>query len=55
MKYIDNGVAYIPIKQNTTKEEMEKLKLQHKNKTVIFLRSGHENMQKVLLNFIVPR
>ena len=55
MKYIDSGIVYIPIKQNTTQEEMDQLRLKHENKTVIFLRSGHENMQKILLNFIVPR
>ena len=55
MKYLDRGVAYIPIDKNTTKEEMDILRLQHSDKTVVFLRSGNENMQKILLNFIVPR
>ena len=55
MKYVDKGVVYIPIDKNTTKEEMDKLKVQYPNTTVVFLRSGNENMKKVLLNFIVPR
>ena len=55
MKYIDKGIVYIPISKDTTKEEMNELKAQHPNKTVVFLRSGEEDMKKVLLNFIVPR
>jgi hypothetical protein len=55
MKYVDIGMVYIPIDKDATKEEMERLRAQHPNKTVIFLRSGNENMKKVLLNFIVPR
>ena len=55
MKYLDKGIIYIPIKQDTTKEEMEELKLQHPDRTTVFLRSGNENMQKILFNFIVPR
>lgn len=55
MKHLDKGLVYIPIKQDTTKEEMEELKLQYPNKTIIFLRSGNKNMQQILLNFIVPR
>ena len=39
----------------TTQEEIELLKQQHPNKTIVFLRSGIEDMQKILLNFIVPR
>ena len=55
MKYLDKGTIYIPIKKDTTQEEIELLKQQHPNKTVVFLRSGTGDMQKILLNFIVPR
>jgi len=55
MKYVDRGMVYIPIDKDTTKEEVNHLKAQHPTKTVVFLRSGDENMKKVLLNFIVPR
>lgn len=55
MKYLDKETIYIPIHKDTTKEEMDKLKSQHGNKTVVFLRSGNIDMQKILLNFIVPR
>lgn len=55
MKYVDKGIVYIPIDKDTTKEEVDKLKARYPNKTVVFLRSGNENMKKVLLNFIVPR
>ena len=55
MKYIDNGVVYISVGRNTTQEEMDKIRKQHFDKTVVFLRSGKENMEKILLNFIVPR
>lgn len=55
MKYIDKGIVYIPIKKDTVQEDLDELKKQYKDKTVIFLRSGDINMQKILLNFIVPR
>ena len=55
MRYLDKGIIYIPINKDTTKEEMNNIKDQHKDKTVVFLRSGDINMQKILLNFIVPR
>lgn len=55
MKYLDKGIIYIPITKDTTKEEMDDLKAQHKNKTVVFLRSGIEDIKENLLNFIVPR
>lgn len=55
MKYVDRGIVYIPIDKDTTKEEMEKLKQQHADKTIVFLRSGDQDMKKVLYNFIVPR
>ena len=55
MKYLDKGIIYIPIKQDTTKEEMDTIRSKHKDRTVIFLRSGCGSMQKILLNFIVPR
>ena len=55
MKYLDKGIVYIPIDKDATREEMDELKSQHSDKTVVFLRSGDGNMQKILLNFIVPR
>lgn len=55
MKYVDRGIIYIPIGKDTTKEEMDKLKSEHQDKTVVFLRSGNQDMKKVLYNFIVPR
>ena len=55
MKYVDKGIVYIPIKHDTTQEEINQLKEQHKNKTIVFLRSGKDDMQKNLFNFIVLR
>ena len=55
MKLIDKGVIYIPIDKNTTKEQMDEFRSKNYGRTVVFLRSGDENMQKILLNFIVPR
>lgn len=55
MKYLDKGIIYIQIDKDTTKEEMNTLRAQHQNKTVVFLRSGIEDIKKNLLNFIVPR
>lgn len=55
MKYLNKGIVYIPIKKDTTQEEIEVLKSQHPDKTTVFLRSGDGDMQKILLNFIVPR
>ena len=55
MKYLDKGIVYIQIDKDTTKEEMNTLKSQHQDKTIVFLRSGIEDIKKNLLNFIVPR
>jgi hypothetical protein len=55
MKYVDRGIVYIPISKDTTKEEMDKFRSEHQDKTVVFLRSGDQDMKKVLYNFIVPR
>ena len=55
MKYVDKGMVYIPIDKDTTKEEMDKLRLKYQDKTIVFLRSGNQDMKKVLYNFIVPR
>lgn len=55
MKLLDKGIIYIPIDKHTTKEEMDEIRAKNHTKTIVFLRSGDENMQKILLNFIVPR
>lgn len=55
MKLLDKGVIYVPISKNTTKEEMNEIRSNNHTKTVIFLRSGDTDMQKILLNFLVPR
>jgi hypothetical protein len=55
MKYVDMGIVYIPINKDATKEEMDKLRLKYQDKTIVFLRSGKQDMKKVLYNFIVPR
>ena len=54
MKLLDKGVIYVPIDKHTTKEEMNEIRSKNHTKTVVFLRSGIEDMQKILLNFIVP-
>ena len=55
MKYVDKGIVYIPISKDTTKEEMDKLRTQHPNKTVVFLRSGEEDMKTILSKLIRAR
>lgn len=55
MKLVDKGVIYIQIDKHTTKDEMDEIRAKNNSKTVVFLRSGNENMQKILLNLIVPR
>ena len=57
MKYIDKGIIYIPIDKDTTKEEMNKLKQQYstENKTIVFLRSGGQNMKNILSELIKAR
>lgn len=54
MKYIDKGIIYIPINKDTTKEEMDKLKVPYslKGQTVVFLRSGDQNMKTVITNLL---
>lgn len=57
MKYIDKGIIYIPIDKDTTKEEMDKLKQQYstENKTIVFLRSGGQNIKNILSELIKAR
>ena len=55
MKLLDKGIIYVSIDKHTTKEEMNEIRAKNNTKTVVFLRSGEEDMQKILLNFIVPR
>lgn len=57
MKYIDKGIIYIPIDKDTTKEEMDKLKQQYaaEDKTIVFLRSGNQNMKNILSELIKTR
>jgi len=55
MKYIDKGMVYIPINKDTTKGEMDQLKAQHSNKTVVFLRSGDKDMKTILGELIRAR
>ena len=55
MKYVDKGIVYIPINKDTTKEEMNELRAQHPNKTVVFLRSGEEDMKTILSKLIRAR
>ena len=59
MKYIDSGIIYIPIDQDTTKEEMQELQKSSvaNGQTVVFFRTGRQNMQRTisdLLNASLP-
>ena len=57
MKYVDNGIVYIPIDKETTKEEMDKFKKPYikQGKTVVFLRSGDKDMKSVISELIRAR
>jgi hypothetical protein len=57
MKYIDRGIIYIPIGKDTTKEEMDKLKVPYieQGKTVVFLRDGNKDMKTVIGELIRTR
>jgi precorrin-4 methylase len=57
MKYVDRGMVYIPIDKDTTKEEMDKLKVSYveQGKTVVFLRSGDKDMKIVIGELIRTR
>lgn len=55
MNYVDRGIVYIPIDKETTKEEMDKLKNQYPDRTVVFLRSGDKNMKLILSELIKAR
>lgn len=55
MNYVDRGIIYIPIGKETTKEEMDKLKNQYPDRTVVFLRSGDKNMKSILSELIKAR
>ncbi len=55
MKYVDKGIIYIPINKDTTKAEMDDIKQKYQDKTIVFLRSGNEDIKKNILNFLVLR
>jgi precorrin-4 methylase len=57
MKYVDRGIIYIPIDQDTTKEEIDKLNASYieQGKTVVFLRSGDKDMKTILGELIRTR
>lgn len=57
MKYVDRGIVYIPIDKNTTKEEMDKLKVPYieQGRVVVFLRSGDKDMKTVIGELIRTR
>ena len=57
MKYIDRGVVYIPIDQDTTKEEMDRLKAPYieQDRVVVFFRSGDKDMKTVIRELIRTR
>lgn len=57
MKYVDKGIVYIPIGQDTTKEEMDKLKAPYieQGKVVVFLRSGDKDMKTIIGELIRTR
>ena len=52
MKYLDRGVIYISITTDTTKEEIDTMKEQYKDKTIVCLRSGKTDMNIVLKNLL---
>ena len=52
MKYIDKGVVYIQIDHSTTKEEMDTLKEQYKNKTIVFLKNGTHNIKSTISSLL---
>lgn len=57
MKYVDKGIVYIPIDKNTTKEEMDKIKVLYieQGRTVVFIRSGDKDMKTVIGELIRTR
>lgn len=54
MRHLDRGIVYIPINQNTTEEEMDKLKAPYikEGRTVVFLRSGKRNIKTTISNLL---
>ena len=52
MKYLDKGVVYIPANKHITKDEMNNIKNQYKNQTVVFIRNGQTDIKTVLSNLL---
>lgn len=56
-KYIDNGIIYVPVSADATKEEVNKLIANYKstNKTIVLLRSGKQEIKPTLTELIKTR
>lgn len=56
-KYIDNGIIYVPVSADATKEEVDKLIANYKstNKTIVLLRGGKQDIKPTLTELIKTR
>ena len=54
LKHIDRGVIYIPIDNNMTDEEINKIIEEHKKLgcTIVLFRSGKHNIKNILTELI---
>ena len=54
LKHIDRGVIYVPIDNNITDQEVNKIIEEHKKlgRTIVLYRSGKQNIKNILKELI---
>jgi hypothetical protein len=54
LKHIDRGVIYVPIDNNLTDQEVNKIIEEHKKlgRTIVLYRSGKQNIKNILKELI---
>ena len=54
LKHIDRGVIYVPIDNNMTDQEVNKIIEEHKKlgRTIVLCRSGKQNIKNILKELI---
>ena len=54
LKHIDNGLIYIPVYDNTSKQEISQIVNENEKsgKTIVLFRSGKNNMNSILKELV---
>lgn len=52
LKHIDKGLIYIPVYDDTSKQEISQIVNEKSGKTVVLFRSGKNNMNNILKELV---